>query len=297
MMVREPRFPFPFLERPGPRRPPTGPAPIRRQPKGRRERHEEFVMAVRALVTVIDDDESVRASLPDLLRAFGFVVRAFSSAEEFLASNCVGQTRCLILDIVMPGMTGPDLQRELALRRQRIPIVFITSYGDETVRPRALEDGAVECLFKPFSEKALLDAVNAPSCLVLDVPLPDFNGLDLQKRVAVDRTDMPIIFITGNGDVPMTVQAMKAGAVEFLTKPFGDDVLVNAIRHAIEFSRAALGQEADIQALRTRYASLTRREREVMALVVSGFLNKQVGDEQGTSEITVKTHRGKVMRK
>ena len=118
-------------------------------------------MAVRALVTVVDDDESVRESLPDLLRAFGFVVRVFSSAEEFLASNCVGQTRCLILDIVMPGMTGPDLQRELALRRQRIPIVFITSHGDETVRPRALEDGAVECLFKPFSEKALLDAVNA----------------------------------------------------------------------------------------------------------------------------------------
>src|SRR5258708_6137500 len=119
MMVREPRFPFPFLEFPGLRRPPTGPAPIRRQPKGRRERHEEFVMAVRALVTVIDDDESVRESLPELLRAFGFVVRAFSSAEEFLASNCVGQTRCLILDIVMPGMTGPDLQRELKLRRRR----------------------------------------------------------------------------------------------------------------------------------------------------------------------------------
>jgi FixJ family two-component response regulator len=118
-------------------------------------------MAARALVTVVDDDESVRESLPDLLRAFGFAVRAFSSAEEFLASNCVGKTRCLILDIVMPGMTGPDLQRELALRRQNIPIVFITSHGDETVRPRVLEDGAVECLFKPFSEKALLDAVNA----------------------------------------------------------------------------------------------------------------------------------------
>ncbi len=130
-------------------------------PEGRGERHEEFVMAVRALVTVVDDDESVRESLPDLLRAFGFVARAFSSAEEFLASNCVGQTRCLILDIVMPGMTGPDLQRELKLRRQNIPIVFITSHGDETVRPRVLEDGAVECLFKPFSEKALLDAVNA----------------------------------------------------------------------------------------------------------------------------------------
>src|SRR6266851_1932670 len=161
MMVREPRFPFPFLECPGLRRPPTGPAPIRRQAEGRRERHEEFVMAVRALVTVVDDDESVRESLPELLRAFGFVVRAFSSAEEFLASNCVGQTRCLILDIVMPGMTGPDLQRELKLRRQNIPIVFITSHGDETVRPRMLEQGAVECLFKPFSDTALLKALNA----------------------------------------------------------------------------------------------------------------------------------------
>src|SRR5258707_11615337 len=160
MMVREPRFPFPFLECPGLRRPPTGPASIRRQPKGRRERHEEFVMAVRALVTVIDDDESVRESLPDLLRAFGFVVRAFSSAEEFLASNCVGQTRCLILDIVMPGMTGPDLQRELKLRRQRIPIVFITAHRNEAIRTRVLEEGAVECLFKPFSDTAVLEALN-----------------------------------------------------------------------------------------------------------------------------------------
>jgi FixJ family two-component response regulator len=113
----------------------------------------------------------------------------------------------------------------------------------------------------------------------------------------VDRVEMPIIFITGHGDVPMTVQAMKAGAVEFLTKPFGDDVLLDAIEHAIERSRAALGQEAEISALRERYASLTPREREVMALVVSGLLNKQVGAELGTSEITVKAHRGKVMRK
>src|SRR5712672_3706597 len=115
----------------------------------------------RLLVSVVDDDESVRESLPDLLREFGFEVRAFSSAEEFLTSDYVDQTRCLILDIAMPGMTGPDLQRELKLRRRRIPIVFITSHGDDAVRPRALEDGAVECLFKPFSEKSLLDAVNA----------------------------------------------------------------------------------------------------------------------------------------
>ena len=139
--------------------------------------------------------------------------------------------------------------------------------------------------------------VLAPSCLVLDVNLPDLNGLDLQKRVAGDRIDMPIIFITGYGDVPMTVQAMKAGAVEFLMKPFSDDVLLNAILHAIERSQTALGHEADIRSLRDCYASLSRREREVMALVVTGLLNKQVGFDLGISEITVKAHRGKVMRK
>ena len=136
-----------------------------------------------------------------------------------------------------------------------------------------------------------------PSCLVLDVSLPDLNGLDLQKRVASDRTDMPIIFITGYGDVPMTVQAMKAGAVEFLTKPFSDDALLDAIRHALERSQSALGEELELRGLRDDYASLSRREREVMALVVSGLLNKQVGAELGISEITVKAHRGNVMRK
>jgi FixJ family two-component response regulator len=136
-----------------------------------------------------------------------------------------------------------------------------------------------------------------PSCLVLDVTLPGLNGLELQKRVAIERTDVPIIFITGFGDVPMTVQAMKAGAVEFLTKPFSDDVLLSAIRNAIERSKTALGREAEMQVLRDRYASLTRREREVMALVASGLLNKQVGGDLGISEITVKAHRGQVMQK
>jgi FixJ family two-component response regulator len=136
-----------------------------------------------------------------------------------------------------------------------------------------------------------------PSCLVLDVSLPGLNGLDLQKRVAVERIDMPIIFITGHGNVPMTVQAMKAGAVEFLTKPFSDDVLLGAIRNAIERSQTALGREAEIRALRDRYALLTPREREVMALVTSGLLNKQVGGELGISEITVKAHRGQAMQK
>ncbi len=138
--------------------------------------------------------------------------------------------------------------------------------------------------------------VAVPSCLVLDVTLPGLNGLELQQQLA-DRTDMPIIFITGYGDVPMTVRAMKAGAVEFLTKPFRDDVLLDAIRGAIERSRAALRRDSELRTLRNRYASLTPREREVMALVVSGLLNKQVAGELGISEITVKAHRGQVMRK
>jgi FixJ family two-component response regulator len=118
-------------------------------------------MAIRSLVSVVDDDESVRESLPDMLKEFGFAVQAFSSAQEFLASDYVDQTRCLILDVAMPGMSGPDLQRELRVRQRQIPIVFITARVDETVRPRLLEQGAVECLFKPFSDTALLGAVNA----------------------------------------------------------------------------------------------------------------------------------------
>jgi len=139
--------------------------------------------------------------------------------------------------------------------------------------------------------------VPVPSCLILDIYLPGLNGLELQKRIAMERTDMPIIFITGHGDVPKTVQAMKAGAVEFLTKPFGDDVLLNAVRQALERSRVVLSYEAEMQTLRDRHAALTPRERQVMALVASGLLNKQVGGELGISEITVKAHRGKVMEK
>jgi FixJ family two-component response regulator len=178
-------------------------------------------------VFVVDDDLSTRDSLELLIRSAGWQPETFTCAKEFLA------------------------------------------------RPRVL----------------------APSCLVLDVYLPDLNGLDLQKRVAVDRNDMPIIFITGYGDVPMSVKAMKEGAVEFLTKPFGDDVMLSAIRNALERSRAALSQEAETRGLRDAYALLSRREREVMALVVAGKLNKQVGGKLGISEITVKAHRGRVMRK
>jgi FixJ family two-component response regulator len=136
----------------------------------------------------------------------------------------------------------------------------------------------------------------APSCLVLDVNLPDFSGLDLQALVA-GRTDMPIIFISGYGDVPMTVRAMKAGAVEFLTKPLHADALMRAMQHAIDRSYAELRKAARMAALRDSFAALSRREKEVMALVVSGRLNKQVGGELGISEITVKAHRGKMMKK
>ena len=180
------------------------------------------------------------------------------------------------------------------------PIVFVV---DDDVSVRESLELLIRCGgWQPetfASAQAFLSRprVLAPSCLVLDVGLPDLNGLDLQKRIASDRMDMPIIFITGYGDVPTTVQAMKAGAVEFLTKPFGDDVLLSAIRNAIERSHVALGHEADLRVLRDAYASLTPREREVMALVVSGLLNKQVGGELGISEITVKAHRGQVMRK
>jgi FixJ family two-component response regulator len=136
-----------------------------------------------------------------------------------------------------------------------------------------------------------------PSCLVLDVSLPDLNGLELQKLIASERTDMPIIFITGHGDVPMTVQAMKAGAVEFLTKPFDDEVLLMAIRQAIRRSASVLDDQAETTALRSNYESLTPREQDVMRLVVSGMLNKQIGMKLGISEITVKAHRGKMMQK
>src|SRR5438445_7368801 len=179
------------------------------------------------------------------------------------------------------------------------PIVFVVD-DDISVR-ESLEllirsEGWQPETFESAQEFLAHPRALVPSCLVLDFSLPGLNGLELQKRVAIERTDVPIIFITGYGDVPMTVQAMKAGAVEFLTKPFSDDVLLSAIRNAIERSKTALGHEAEMQALRDRYESLTRREREVMALVASGLLNKQAGGELGISEITVTAHRGQAMQ-
>jgi len=180
------------------------------------------------------------------------------------------------------------------------PIVFVVD-DDVSVR-ESLElliqsAGWQPETFESASAFLARPPAQVPSCLVLDVSLPDLNGLELQQRIAGDRVDMPIIFITGYGDVPMTVRAMKAGAVEFLTKPFSDDALLTAVADALEHSRAALGQEAEVREVRNRYESLSPREREVMALVVSGLLNKQIGGELHISEITVKAHRGQVMRK
>ena len=183
---------------------------------------------------------------------------------------------------------------------QTIPIVFVV---DDDISVRESLELLIRCegwqpeTFASAEEFLAHPRVHTPSCLVLDVSLPDLNGLDLQKLVAADRIDMPIIFITGYGDIPMSVRAMKAGAVEFLTKPIDDDALLNAVRHAIERSSVALGDEAEIRMFRDRYESLTPRERQVMSLIVSGLLNKQVGLKLGISEITVKAHRGKMMQK
>jgi FixJ family two-component response regulator len=180
------------------------------------------------------------------------------------------------------------------------PIVFIVD-DDISVR-ESLELLIADAGWQPqvfASAQAFLGRPRAllPSCLVLDVSLPDLNGLELQKRIAAERPEIPIIFITGHGDIPMTVQAMKAGALEFLTKPFTPSALLSAIESALERSRASLDETAGLLLLRNRHETLSRREQEVMALVVRGQLNKQVGGELGISEITVKAHRGRVMRK
>ncbi len=187
-----------------------------------------------------------------------------------------------------------------APKKEKKPIVFVVD-DDVSVR-ESLEllinfagwqaetfASAKDFLAHPLS--------TTPSCLLLDISLPDLSGLELQKLIGSERTDMPIIFITGHGDVPMTVQAMKAGAVEFLTKPFDDEVLLTAVRHALKSSAAVVEDQAEIAGLRTSYESLTPREQEIMRCVVAGMLNKQIGLKLGISEVTVKAHRGKVMQK
>ena len=184
--------------------------------------------------------------------------------------------------------------------QQPQPIVFVVD-DDISVR-ESLEllikfAGWQPETFASATEFLARPRITLPCCLVLDVSLPDLNGLELQKLIASERTYMPIIFITGHGDVPMTVKAMKAGAVEFLTKPFDDEVLLSAIRHAIKRSAAVLDDQAEIRSLRSSYELLTPREQDVMRLVVAGMLNKQIGLQLGISEITVKAHRGKMMQK
>jgi len=180
------------------------------------------------------------------------------------------------------------------------PMVFVV---DDDVSVREAVEGLIRTVgwevrtFETAEAFLASSPASGPNCLVLDVSLPDLNGLDLQARIADARAEMPIIFITGCGDVPMTVRAMKAGAVEFLTKPFGADELLAAIAAALERSRERVGEQTSLQTLRERYDSLSRREREVMDLVVTGLMNKQVGGKLGISEITVKAHRGRVMEK
>jgi FixJ family two-component response regulator len=198
------------------------------------------------------------------------------------------------------AMTPGSQRGENASPSRDEPIVFVVD-DDISVR-ESLELLIQSAGWQPetfASARQFLDRprVLTPCCLVLDVSLPDLDGLDLQTRIAADRSDMPIIFITGHGDIPMSVRAMKAGAVEFLTKPFQDEVLLSAIRNAIERSRKTLDGEIELRALRERQTTLTPREREVMALVVRGKMNKQVAGELGISEVTVKAHRGNMMRK
>jgi FixJ family two-component response regulator len=187
-----------------------------------------------------------------------------------------------------------------SLMSRATPIVFVVD-DDISVR-ESLESliryaGWQPQTFASAQEFLSRPRVFGPSCLVLDLMLPDLNGLDLQKRIANDQTAMPIIFITGHGDVPMAVRAMKAGAVEFLNKPYSDEMLLGAVKQAIKCSDATLRREAELRSIRERFASLSPRERQVMALVVRGLVNRQVGRELFITEITVKVHRGNVMRK
>ena len=191
---------------------------------------------------------------------------------------------------------------ELGLARMPLPSSMVFVVDDDISVRESLElliqnEGWQPKTFESAQEFLDYRRALIPSCLVLDLSLPGLNGLELQKRVAVERPEIPIIFITGHGDIPKTVEAMKGGAVEFLTKPFNDEVLLTAIRRALERSRLALAHKIELQELRDRYASLTPREGQVMALVVSGLLNKQVGGELNISEKTVKAHRGQVMQK
>ena len=198
----------------------------------------------------------------------------------------------------LPSAYGSQMTSQLSSLTS--PIVLVVD-DDISVR-ESLEalirlEGLEVRTFSSAQEFLAHPRTSVPSCMILDVSLPGLNGLELQKRVSSDQREMPIIFVTGHGDIPMSVQAMKAGAVEFLTKPFADHVLLDAIRNALDRSRAVMARDEELRSLKERYAQLTPREREVMALVVVGLMNKQIAGELGISEITVKAHRGCMMRK
>jgi FixJ family two-component response regulator len=200
------------------------------------------------------------------------------------------------MDMLLSSAYYPEARSRVSPAR---PIVFVIDddpSARESLKALIESEGWQPETFRSGREFLSRPRVPVPSCLVLDIALPDLSGLEVLNLVA-DRVDMPVIFVAGHCDVSTTVRAMKAGAAEVMTKPVVEDELAAALRYAIDRSRAALGRAAKIQALRDCYASLSRREREVMALVVAGLLNKQVGAELGISEITVKAHRGKMMRK
>ena len=191
-------------------------------------------------------------------------------------------------------------EQGLTARSRAVPVVYVVDEDTtlhESLEPMVCSEGWELVAFSHAREFLAHPRSSAPSCLILDIALPDISGLDLQRHIAAARPDIPIIFVAGSGNIPMVVQAMKAGAIEFFTKPFDGKDLLNTIRAAIEISRDALSNEAQLCALRERYETLSPREREVMALVVCGRMNKQVGGDLGISEITVKAHRGRAMQK
>jgi FixJ family two-component response regulator len=273
------------------------------------------------LITVVDDDPSVRQGLERLIRSFGWKAETFASAQEFLASPRTDAPSCLVLDLQLAGLSGLDLQKRMAEAGLETPIIFLTGHGDIPASVQAMKAGAVEFLTKPIDEEALSKAIQeaierdrrtrqqhvdlresdaiiaivdddpsareglsrlirsvglrvetfasaqeflarprteAPSCLVLDLELPGLSGLDLQKRMAELELEIPIVFLTGHGDIPASVQAIKAGAVEFLTKPFEEQQLLKAIREAIERHRQSRQQHAELRNLRER---ISRTER------------------------------------
>jgi FixJ family two-component response regulator len=223
---------------------------------------------------------------------------------EHIVKESNGSTRheakFLLEGIVMNLVAALVRESGLTTKSRAMPTVFVV--GEDASISQSLDfmicdEGWELSEFSSAQEFLSSPRVYAPSCLVLDMALPDINGLDLQQHIAAPRRDMPIIFVSGSGSIPMAVQAMKAGALEFFTKPFEGKDLLDAIRSAIEISRDTLSREAQLSALRERYETLSPREREVMALVVSGRMNKQVGGDLGISEITVKAHRGRAMQK